>query len=92
MAAHPTNSAASDKIFVSGQSGVFAMLTNDRGVWSEFGLELPNALVRDLDYDAADDVLVVGTLGRGAWLLPNANEVRALEGSPLLWVPTLMTP
>ena len=24
-------------------------------------------------YDAGDDVLVVGTLGRGAWLLPQAT-------------------
>jgi hypothetical protein len=66
-------SAASDMVFVGGQSGVFVMLTNNPGVWNEFGTGLPNALVRDLDYDAVDDVLVAGTLGRGAWLLSNAS-------------------
>ena len=29
----------------------------------------PNALVQDLRYDTADDVLVAGLLGRGAWTL-----------------------
>ena len=32
------------------------------------------ALVFDMDYDPVDDVLVAGTLGRGAWeLTPVAN-------------------
>ena len=30
---------------------------------------LPHALVLDLHYDANDDVLVAGLLGRGAWTL-----------------------
>lgn len=36
---------------------------------------MPNVLTYDLAYDAVDDVLVAGTLGRGAWTLPGASEV-----------------
>ena len=66
--------AAPNSIFVGGRTGVFRMLTNAPGVWSRFGFGLPNAVVFDLDYDAEDNVLVAGLLGRGAWLLPNPGE------------------
>jgi hypothetical protein len=59
---------ARGRILVGDQSGVFVMDTRQPGAWSEFGPDLPNAPVFDLDYDQADDVLVAGTLGRGAWL------------------------
>lgn len=62
-------SGGDDAVFVGGRSGVFRMLTDNPGDWVEFGIGLPEALVYDLDYDEADDVLVAGTLGRGAWLL-----------------------
>ena len=39
------------------------------GTWFQLGSGLPHAPVWDLDYDVADDVLVAGTLGRGAWTL-----------------------
>ncbi len=35
--------------------------------WFELGTNLPNAPVWDLDWDATDRVLTVGSLGRGAW-------------------------
>ncbi|HUQ06576.1 MAG TPA: hypothetical protein VM261_28930 [Kofleriaceae bacterium] len=35
--------------------------------WFELGTNLPNAPVWDLDWDASDRVLTVGSLGRGAW-------------------------
>jgi hypothetical protein len=71
--------AATNSIFVGGRTGVFRMLTNIPGVWSRVGAGLPNALVFDLDYNGADDVLVAGLLGRGAWLLPNASQEVALQ-------------
>jgi hypothetical protein len=55
-------------IFVGGRTGVFRMLIDEPAIWSEFGGDLPEAPVYDLDYDPVDDVLVAGTLGRGAWL------------------------
>ncbi|MDX1409102.1 MAG: hypothetical protein R3330_13230, partial [Saprospiraceae bacterium] len=39
------------------------------GTWLKVGTGLPNAPVWDLDYDLTDDVLVAGTLGRGAWTI-----------------------
>jgi photosystem II stability/assembly factor-like uncharacterized protein len=71
--------AATNTIFVGGRSGVFRMLTSAPGVWSEVGIGLPNAMVFDLDYNAADDVLIAGMLGRGAWLLPNASQEFGLQ-------------
>jgi photosystem II stability/assembly factor-like uncharacterized protein len=62
-----------DFLFVGGEGGVFAMRTNNPGVWGQAGTGLPKAPVFDLHYDRADDVLVTGTLGRGAWLLPNVS-------------------
>jgi len=59
-----------DAILVGGAGGVFRMTTDAPMVWSEFGTGLPNSVVYDMDYDASDDVLVVGTLGRGAFTLP----------------------
>ena len=38
-------------------------------VWDKLGTGLPTAPVWDMEYDVTDNVLVVGTLGRGAWTL-----------------------
>ena len=47
-------------------------------------MNLPNALVYDLVYNQQDDVLVAGTLGRGAWTFPNASAILAgQEGTQL---------
>jgi hypothetical protein len=60
---------------VGGQGGVYR--TIDLGdaspTWSKFGINLPNAPVTDLHYDVTNDVLLAGTLGRGAWTVPNAS-------------------
>ncbi len=63
-----------DRLMVGGRDGVFELtlpptLPGGPFTWGEIGTGLPNAPVWDLEYDAADDVLVAGTLGRGAWLL-----------------------
>jgi len=44
-------------------------------VWMRLGKALPNAVVMDLHYDATDDLLLAGTLGRGAWTLRDASHV-----------------
>lgn len=43
--------------------------------WGLVGTDLPIAYVWDMDYDAADNVLVVGTLGRGAWKFSDARSI-----------------
>ena len=37
--------------------------------WEALGDGLPNTPIFDLDYDAVDEILLAGTLGRGAWAL-----------------------
>ncbi|MCA9157423.1 MAG: hypothetical protein KDA72_03805 [Planctomycetales bacterium] len=62
-------------VVVGGLLGAFRSLTSALGTWSEIGTNLPNAPVFDLQYDAADNVLVAGLLGRGVWTLPNASSL-----------------
>lgn len=64
-----------DVVRAGGQEAV--AVGTDRGVfwadglpvqeWSEPCVGLPNAPVVDLEFDEADEVLLAGTLGRGAW-------------------------
>ena len=64
-------------LVVGTENGLFTTSDLSPGRWAEVG-NLPHAMVYDIEYDAQDDVLAVGTLGRGAFLLPNAAaEVRA---------------
>ena len=65
-----------DAIMVGTSRGVFASALDALGTWVEVGdATLPNTPAFDMDVDIADDVLVVGTLGRGAWMLDKASEV-----------------
>ena len=57
----------SDAVYVGGRTGVYRMLQSNPGVWQEYGLGLPTVPVWDLDVSVADNVLVAGTFGRGAW-------------------------
>jgi len=59
-----------DLLLVSARTGVFVSFGSSGFTsWNKLGAGLPNAPVWDLDYDAADDVLLAGTLGRGAWTI-----------------------
>jgi K319-like protein len=58
-----------DRLAVGTNAGVFVSRQSRFGTWFQLAGGLPHAPVWDLDYDVADDVLVAGTLGRGAWLL-----------------------
>ncbi len=62
-------------VLVAGRGGVHAMYTAEESVWLAVNEGLPNAPAADLDYDATDDVLVVSTLGRGAWRLQRGPAV-----------------
>ncbi len=63
-----------DAIAVGTNRGIFASLgVTDFSDWFQVGTDLPNVPVWDLDYDPTDDVLVAGTLGRGAWSFPDAS-------------------
>ena len=67
-------------VLVGGEGGVFRRIGNE-GPWTRLGAGLPQVMVTDLDYDPGDpavpndDVLVAGTLGRGAWVFNNPDAV-----------------
>jgi len=64
-----------DVLLVGSGLGVFRSAVGPAATshWTEYGTGLPNALVRDLQYDANDDVLVAGSWGRGAWTVPDVS-------------------
>ena len=76
-----------DVLLVGGVNGLFRAIDPGAGVaWTEFGGGLPNTLIRDIDFverdpaEAAnphnlsrDDILLVATQGRGAWVTLNPD-------------------
>jgi uncharacterized repeat protein (TIGR01451 family) len=68
-----------DLLLVGTNAGVFVSFsTSGFTSWEKLGTGLPNALAFDLDYDVADDVLLAGTLGRGAWTIGNLRQLTVL--------------
>lgn len=59
----------SSAVILATNVGVFIMSTLQPGLWTTLGNNLPGVLSYDLEYDPVDDILLVGTLGRGAWAL-----------------------
>jgi outer membrane autotransporter protein len=41
--------------------------------WTNFGLALPNVQITQLLYSYEDDLLAIGTFGRGAWTIPDVT-------------------
>jgi photosystem II stability/assembly factor-like uncharacterized protein len=63
-----------DAVIVGTQKGIF-YATESTGFsnWQRLGNGLPTIGVYDLTYDRSDDLLVAGTMGRGAWKLLNIS-------------------
>ena len=61
------------RLLVGGQGGVFQMRRPGAAgtSWALLGSGLPRTLVYDIHYEYTQNVLVAGTLGRGAWLVNN---------------------
>jgi hypothetical protein len=69
-----------DAVIAGTQNGIyFATEATGFTVWKRLGNGLPTVPVFDLTYDRDDDVLIAGTMGRGAWRLP-AISVATLSG------------
>jgi hypothetical protein len=64
-----------DFITVGTSAGVFILSVGSSASWLKLGNGLPNAQVRELTYDPADDLLIVGTLGRGTWVLTEVAQL-----------------
>lgn len=62
-----------DAVAVGTRNGVFFAKTSAITTWAKLSTGMPNVLVFDMDYNATDNVLVAGTLGRGSWMLSNAT-------------------
>lgn len=69
------NGADTDRVAIGSHAGVWLTPTNALGSWFEMGQSLPHAPVWDMDYDTGDDLLLAGTMGRGAWTLSSASTV-----------------
>ena len=83
----PTPSSSDDQVIllVGGRGGVFrATAAGTSTHWSKFGTGIPNVRVMDLDYNAADDLLVVGTLGRGAFKMERALDSLKLPSTLII--------
>jgi subtilisin-like proprotein convertase family protein len=65
--------ALNSSVVVGTRSGAFVSHMSALGAWEVVGTGLPDVLVNDLEYNAADDVLVAGTLGRSVWTFSNAS-------------------
>jgi photosystem II stability/assembly factor-like uncharacterized protein len=79
--------AHGEVIFVAGYGGVFACKNPRTGkfaFWQKHGNNFPNAVVTGLHYSAADDVLIAGTLGRGAFSLKKVTDT--VTGGPRLTI------
>jgi hypothetical protein len=76
-------------LLVGGLGGVFQMPNPGapNASWTVLSSELPHGFVRDLHYNAAKDIVVVGLFGRGAWTLTgffqgNVGPI-ARQGAPI---------
>ena len=56
-------------VMVGGDTGVFTASVTDFNHWSASGRGLPAAPVFHIEYNPTDRLFLVGTLGRGAWIL-----------------------
>ena len=59
--------ATNNLIYVGARDGVYQMQTSKPGVWTRYGASLPEVPVYSLEYVASQQLLVAGTLGRGAF-------------------------
>jgi photosystem II stability/assembly factor-like uncharacterized protein len=56
-------------VIVGADNGVFWIPPSGSPSWSRLGTGLPRAPVYHLEHDPKDDMVLAGTLGRGAWRL-----------------------
>jgi len=74
----------SDMVFVGGLTGVSLMSMSKPGHVAEVRRRTATVPVWDLDINAADDILVAGTFGRGAWTVSRAEVGGGLDVSVLV--------
>jgi len=64
------NNPVESAIVVGTQSGLYIALESQNfATWTDAGVGLPNTPIYAVEYIDSEDLLMVGTLGRGAWTL-----------------------
>jgi len=62
-------------ILVGGRGGVFVLLNfGNMQRWTELGTGIPNVNISEIRYNVEDDILVMGTIGRGTWVMKSFSE------------------
>lgn len=77
----PCDDSGAPCIYVAGATGVYQRPIDLSQGWTDVSSGLPNAPVFDLIYDVEDDLLVAGTMGRGAWVQQLTNQRLAMTES-----------
>src|SRR5262249_53502739 len=67
----PTTATPDDVLYAGRDTGVWRS-TDGGATWSKLGTGLPNAQVRDLEYNPTLQILAAGTYGRGIWEISTA--------------------
>ncbi|MGA2441323.1 MAG: choice-of-anchor Q domain-containing protein [Tepidisphaeraceae bacterium] len=74
----------SGTLLFGGDQGVSYMLSSAPGLWNQYGSGLPNVAINAMVYNAADNLVVVGTVGRGAWeIQPTTTPIAFMNDSTL---------
>jgi photosystem II stability/assembly factor-like uncharacterized protein len=76
-------------LFLATEHGVYFSM-NDGELWQSLQLELPDTPVRDLVIK--DNDVVLGTHGRGFWILDNIQPLRQFKGNMVTQPATLFEP
>jgi hypothetical protein len=65
------SSSANEMLVAGAANGAFSLGLNGNAPrsWSPLGVNLPHVIVADLHFYPAENLLLAGTLGRGAWTL-----------------------
>jgi len=58
-------------VVVGTEYGVYLASDNSFDNWIKLGTNIPNVQIENIDYNPDHDILVIGTLGRGAWSISN---------------------
>ena len=70
-------------VIAGSDNGVFVAQGPAFTTWAALGTGLPRAPVYDLEYDATDQILIAGLMGRGAWTI-NLEERTAVDVAMVL--------
>jgi hypothetical protein len=74
----PAPGGGAGSVLVGSDNGVYLRQASATGSWVRLAKGLPRVPVYHLEYDGVDEILLAGTLGRGAWRLDTPSPGAAL--------------